>query len=163
MDGYPEEATGYGANMQPALAAAVDANVPNAQAAWEKYQTRNPKQDYSSQPEFAVVPRSVNGAGIVPRGARAGNSGPNGMAWFVPGSRLKFNLGFAGDLRLELYDTNGRRILDWGLGHMPAGSHVIDPVRDLARRQWGLGPYLVRVRASAANRQPENLVLSPAR
>jgi hypothetical protein len=57
MDGYPSEPTGYGANMQPALAAAVDAGVPDALAAWTKYETRNPKQDYTSSPQFALYPR----------------------------------------------------------------------------------------------------------
>lgn len=56
MTGYPDGATGYGANMQPALAAAVDAGVPKALEAWTKYQTREPKQDYTSSPQFAVVP-----------------------------------------------------------------------------------------------------------
>jgi hypothetical protein len=56
MTGYPESATGYGANMQPALAVAVDAGIPMAAEAWAKYQTRNPKQDYGASPQFAVVP-----------------------------------------------------------------------------------------------------------
>jgi hypothetical protein len=84
------------------------------------------------------------------------------MAWFTPGARLGFVLAAAGDVRLEVYDTNGRRILDLGMGRMPAGRHVVDPVRDTARRQWGLGPYLVRIKASGASRPPEYPALSPA-
>jgi hypothetical protein len=67
MTGYPDGATGYPANMQPALAAAVDAGIPDAAGAWARYETRNPRQDqeYSSRPQFAVVPRS-NGSPLPP-------------------------------------------------------------------------------------------------
>lgn len=57
MMGYPTSSMGYGANMQPALAMAVDANVPNARKAWELYEQRPLKQNYSSEPHFAIVPR----------------------------------------------------------------------------------------------------------
>jgi hypothetical protein len=55
MRGYPDSPTGYGANMQPALAIAVDAN--KTVAAWNLYQSRSPKQVYTSDPQFAVFPR----------------------------------------------------------------------------------------------------------
>ncbi len=64
MTGYPEVATGFGANMQPALAAAVDAGIPKANAAWVQYQARNPKQDYTASPQFAVVPYSISGSAL---------------------------------------------------------------------------------------------------
>lgn len=57
MDGYPEGPTSYGSNMQPGLVAAVDGGVPGAATAWAKYETRSPKQDYTSSPQWAVVPR----------------------------------------------------------------------------------------------------------
>lgn len=57
MVGYPGGALGYGANMQPALAYAVTHGAPGAAAAWEKYQGRATKQDYSVNAEFAIVPR----------------------------------------------------------------------------------------------------------
>jgi hypothetical protein len=57
MDGYPEEATGFGANMQPALARIVDFGLSRSDIAWNRYMARNPKQDYSSSPQFAIVPR----------------------------------------------------------------------------------------------------------
>lgn len=161
MDGYPAEATGYGANMQPALAAAVDANAPGAQAAWDKYETRNPKQDWTTLPEFAVVPRKVNGETVVAR-ARAGRDGQGGLAWYTPGARLAFLARQDADVRLEAYDTNGRRLFDVGMGRMPAGRHVIDPMRDIARREWGPGPYLVRVRIAADARPAEYPALVPA-
>jgi hypothetical protein len=65
MDGYPTSPTGYGGNMQPGLAAAADAGAPNAAQAWAKYETRDPKQDYTSSPQFAVVPRSASSAVII--------------------------------------------------------------------------------------------------
>jgi hypothetical protein len=57
MMGYPTGSMGYGANMQPALAMAVDAKVPNAQKAWDLYEQRPVKQIYTSEPQFAIVPR----------------------------------------------------------------------------------------------------------
>jgi hypothetical protein len=64
MDGYPDNATGYPANMQPALAAAVDAGVPDAAEAWARYESRKPKQDYAGSPQFAVMPKVIPGADI---------------------------------------------------------------------------------------------------
>jgi hypothetical protein len=58
MAGYPDSPTGYGANLQPALAAAVDNAEANAATAWSKYQTRSPKQSYNDSPQFDVIPRS---------------------------------------------------------------------------------------------------------
>jgi hypothetical protein len=59
MAGYPTSATGYGANLQPALAVAVDIGAPLGAAAWTRYQTRNPKQYYNEAPQFNVIPKSV--------------------------------------------------------------------------------------------------------
>ena len=59
MAGYPDSPTGYGANLQPALSAAVDNAEPNAGTAWSKYQTRSPKQYYNENPQYDVVPMSV--------------------------------------------------------------------------------------------------------
>lgn len=59
MNGYPDSPYGYGANMQPALAAAVDAGYPGAKEAWALYQTRDPKQNYHAAPTWNIVPRGV--------------------------------------------------------------------------------------------------------
>jgi hypothetical protein len=62
MYGYPWSPTGYPANMQPALAAAVDTGVPGAVKAWELFKSQPTRPDYSNYPNFAVVPRtSVTG------------------------------------------------------------------------------------------------------
>ncbi|NIA31304.1 MAG: T9SS type A sorting domain-containing protein, partial [Actinobacteria bacterium] len=67
MSGYPESATGFGANLQPAIAMVADAGIEGGAEAWMKYETRSPKQDYSSSPQFAIVPRTLNpGYGLVP-------------------------------------------------------------------------------------------------
>ncbi len=75
MVGYPSESTGYGANMQPALAYAVDSGYPGAKESWAIYETRDPTQvntlGYGSGPQFSIVPRSIpqtsikNGLSIV--------------------------------------------------------------------------------------------------
>jgi hypothetical protein len=59
MNGYPDSPSGYGANLQPALAVSVDNGSANAAAAWSKYQTRAPKQNYADVPQFNVIPISV--------------------------------------------------------------------------------------------------------
>lgn len=54
--GYPWSPQGFPANMQPALAAAVDAGVPGADKAWAVYQRRPTKQDYDGYPNWNIVP-----------------------------------------------------------------------------------------------------------
>lgn len=58
MTGYAASAQGYGADMQPALAYAATHGATGAAAAWSRYEGRAVKQnDYSSLPQFAIVPR----------------------------------------------------------------------------------------------------------
>lgn len=57
MIGYPTSATGFPANMQPALAYARDGGIVNADTAWNKFNQRQLKADYSTEPQFAIVPR----------------------------------------------------------------------------------------------------------
>ena len=57
MTGYSSSVTGYPSNMQPALAYAVDARLPNAAAGWTKFMARSVKPNYGNSPQFAIVPR----------------------------------------------------------------------------------------------------------
>lgn len=57
MTGYATSNEGYPSNMQPALAAAVDADVPGAKEAWATFASRSVKPTYKSAPQFAIVPR----------------------------------------------------------------------------------------------------------
>ena len=57
MTGYATSSAGYPSNMQPALAAAVDAGIPQAREAWTRFMSRTPKPDYGGSPQFAIVPR----------------------------------------------------------------------------------------------------------
>lgn len=57
MTGYPTSATGFPANMQPALAYAKDSGIANAANAWDIFSLRQLKADYSAEPQFAIVPR----------------------------------------------------------------------------------------------------------
>ncbi|NOY60719.1 MAG: T9SS type A sorting domain-containing protein [Calditrichaeota bacterium] len=66
MSGYPQSATGFGANLQPAIAIVADAGIEGGAEAWSKYESRSPKQDYSTAPQFAIVPRTSSpGYGLV--------------------------------------------------------------------------------------------------
>jgi len=60
MTGYASDPSGYPSNMQPALAAAVDAGAPNARAAWNLFMSRSVKPDYTQAPQWAVVPVEQN-------------------------------------------------------------------------------------------------------
>ncbi|MBW2526707.1 MAG: hypothetical protein JRI23_21165 [Deltaproteobacteria bacterium] len=57
MTGYAHSPTGYPSNMQPALAAAVDAGIAGAAEAWDRFMNRSVQPDYADFPNFAVVPR----------------------------------------------------------------------------------------------------------
>jgi hypothetical protein len=57
MTGYASSTAGYPANMQPALAYAVDAGLPNSAAAWTTFANRSVKPNYGNSPQFAIVPR----------------------------------------------------------------------------------------------------------
>ncbi|VAW34762.1 hypothetical protein MNBD_GAMMA01-36, partial [hydrothermal vent metagenome] len=57
MIGYPSSPTGYPANLQPALAVSAKATIPNGVNAWNIFDNRSIKPDYSSYPNFAIIPR----------------------------------------------------------------------------------------------------------
>jgi hypothetical protein len=57
MVGYSSSIAGYPSNMQPALAYAVDAGLPNAAAGWTRFMSRSVKPNYGESPQFAIVPR----------------------------------------------------------------------------------------------------------
>jgi hypothetical protein len=57
MTGYSSANTGYPSNLQPALAYSVDSGVANGANAWKQFMARSVKPDYSSGPQFAIVPR----------------------------------------------------------------------------------------------------------
>lgn len=57
MTGYASSEIGYPSNMQPALAVAASAGVPNAAQAWTTFIGRGVKPDYSKGPQFAIIPR----------------------------------------------------------------------------------------------------------
>ncbi len=59
MYGYSDSPVGYPANLQPALALAVDHGIANAGLAWQRLTDRAKFPDYSSNPQFAVTPRSL--------------------------------------------------------------------------------------------------------
>lgn len=59
MYGFASSPTGYPSNLQPALAAAVDAGIANAELAWHIFANRSVKPDYTNEAMFAVVPRET--------------------------------------------------------------------------------------------------------
>jgi hypothetical protein len=57
MTGYSDTPTGYPSNMQPALAYSADTGGADGQRAWSVFMGRSVKPNYSSAPQFAIVPR----------------------------------------------------------------------------------------------------------
>jgi hypothetical protein len=57
MTGYSTSAMGYPSNMQPALAYGADVGAATGKSAWAIFAARAKKPDYSSQPQFNIVPR----------------------------------------------------------------------------------------------------------
>ena len=58
LSGYPTSTEGFPANLQPAIAAAARFGQQGA-AAWKQFMAREPKPNYGTGPQFAIVPRSV--------------------------------------------------------------------------------------------------------
>jgi len=69
MEGYPDSATGFPSNLQIGLAMAADTNLPNAQQAWQIFQSRSVQPSgstsYNDYPNFAVLPRYLPAVPIV--------------------------------------------------------------------------------------------------
>jgi hypothetical protein len=59
MAGYSSSPTGYPSNMQPALAYAADYAGEQGKRAWQQFMARAVKPDYSTAPQFNIVPRGV--------------------------------------------------------------------------------------------------------
>ncbi|MGH8232855.1 MAG: hypothetical protein ACREPU_01475 [Rhodanobacteraceae bacterium] len=63
MSGFPYSATGFPANFQIGVAAAADSGLPNAQTAWNLFDSRSvkpkPPHAYNNYPNFALMPRST--------------------------------------------------------------------------------------------------------
>lgn len=57
MTGYSSSNKGYPSNMQPALAYAAQVSGSAGKAAWTKFMSRSVLPDYSTAPQFAIVPR----------------------------------------------------------------------------------------------------------
>ena len=69
MTGYPYSATGFPANFQIGVATAADSGLPNAQTAWDIFDSRNVQPSgstaYNNYPNFAVLPRSAPSVGSI--------------------------------------------------------------------------------------------------
>jgi len=57
MTGYSSGVAGYPSNMQPALAYGAEVGGAAGKQAWEQFMKRSVKPNYSSSPQFAIVPR----------------------------------------------------------------------------------------------------------
>ena len=59
MTGFSDSPVGFPSNMQPALAYAADAGGEAGREAWRRFMSRSVKPDYSTAPQFAIVPRKT--------------------------------------------------------------------------------------------------------
>jgi hypothetical protein len=67
MVGYSSSSSGYPSNMQPALAYAASNNFAGAGQAWTVFTGRSVKPSYGTEPQFAIVPRSLPATGKAPK------------------------------------------------------------------------------------------------
>jgi hypothetical protein len=58
MTGYPSATAGYPSNFQPAAAYSADSGIENGSKAWQVFMGRTVKPDYSTDPQFSIIPRS---------------------------------------------------------------------------------------------------------
>ena len=62
MVGYPRSPTGFPANFQIGLAESVDSGLPGSRKAWLIFSRRASQPNYGNSPQFAVIPRNLDGA-----------------------------------------------------------------------------------------------------
>ncbi|MCI0552728.1 MAG: hypothetical protein L0287_17390 [Anaerolineae bacterium] len=133
MDGYPESSTGYGANMQPALAAAVEAAVANSAEAWAIYETRSPRQDYSSAPQFAITPSSGDDGSVSVRDSGMPGKIPdtpvvldqNYPNPFNPETTIEYFIPHPSYVTLKIFNVHGEDVATLVSEFRPAGRHAI--------------------------------------
>lgn len=58
MVGYPSYTAGYPSNFQPAAAYTMDSGIENGAKSWEIFMSRTVKPDYSTDPQFSIIPRT---------------------------------------------------------------------------------------------------------
>jgi hypothetical protein len=158
MDGYPDSPTGYPANMQPALAMAVDMGVTGAKEAWAKYQTRSPKQDYSKLPQFSVVPNPNPASTTQLNRKRSGMKKDAGRDWYV-GLPFAYDVTQPCDVWVELYEPSGKRAAAIPLGRQSPGRKVFRP--SLEAVHVGSGPKLLVVKGMEDSREAVRLKVGP--
>lgn len=69
MVGYSSSTEGFPANYQPALAYAVDSGYEGGIEAWNKFNSRANKPDYTTAQQFSIVPRSLDAEAATEPGA----------------------------------------------------------------------------------------------
>ncbi|SHH41991.1 hypothetical protein [Massilia sp. CF038] len=57
MSGYASSNAGYPSNLQPALAYGAEAGGAAGERAWARFVSRKIQPDYSTAPQFAIIPR----------------------------------------------------------------------------------------------------------
>lgn len=146
MSGYPDEATGYGANMQPALAMAVDVGALSAKEAWVKYETRSPKQDYTSQPQWNVIPGGQITMAIRPKVSAKPVARTFSAKLAMPGSLMVFDVTTLSEVVMEIFNTAGQRLYSISLGLKNPGTYTVDWARLTQKPEpiFEVNPSLIR-------------------
>ncbi len=74
--------------------------------AWVKYETRSPKQDYTSSPQWAVVPRNLSGLDVV----RKNKAGLPKRKIYIVNGILSGDLPDNHVLIIEIHTLSGRAV-----------------------------------------------------
>jgi hypothetical protein len=93
------------------------------------------------------VPKS-SPLGVVPRGYAKKFARSAMPGWFLPGSAVDYEVAFASEVFLEMFDTSGRQLLYGSRGTKAKGNHSLDWNREVGSRiKLGSTPYLIRLKA----------------
>ncbi len=96
--------------------------------------------------DFTFVPEGGGTHADGPPAAPAGRLHAAAPNPFNPRTTLRFELDRGADVRLEIYDLDGRRVRTLVAGRLPAGTHeTVWAGRDDAGRPLGSGVYLVQL------------------
>ena len=143
MVGYADGAMGYPANLQPALAAAVNSGVPDAEKAWSTFIGRASQPDYHSAPQWAILP--YNAENIMP----APIATPAPAAPAAPSKALKIGAQPTDKGTWSKIAAEGDHVkvakgafVSYGAGEKLIYAQAVEPEFDATNAAWGGDPVV---------------------
>lgn len=164
MIGY-DGPDGYPANMQPALAVALEANLKNADLAWSIFLDQNDYPNFNEgDPQWAVIPGQVD----IPT---AVNKMENGMAEsfslaqnypnpFNSSTTIKYRIAHHSYVELRIYDILGQNVFTLMEGLMDPGEyHIFWDGKNANGEDLPSGIYIYMIRTGSTRLQRKLLLM----